>query len=216
MTPLSAFSLPTASRLTEISERRLKRWDKTGFFQPSLADPNRRRHYSRIYSFRDIVALRTIRELGRRGVSHHRLRELGEYLKRLPDADWVSQKVYVCGKTVYFTYEDLLIANRPLGQIALGDDSTFDLQPVMRDVEHRVSKLRERSADEIGRIDSDRYIMQGQPVLAGTRIPTSAVFEFIEEGLSFEELRAEFPRLTDEDFRAVIAFHRPEATAVAS
>jgi len=35
-------------------------WDDTGFFSPTLIDEHRRRAFGRIYSFRDVVGLRTI------------------------------------------------------------------------------------------------------------------------------------------------------------
>ena len=48
--PLIAFTSDTVSRFTDLSIRQLHYWDRTGFFVPSFADPNRRRPHSRVYS----------------------------------------------------------------------------------------------------------------------------------------------------------------------
>lgn len=67
--PLTAFTTDTVSRITGSSVRQLQRWDRTGFSVPSFADPQRRRPYSRVYSFEDLVGLRTIAKLREQGVS---------------------------------------------------------------------------------------------------------------------------------------------------
>jgi uncharacterized protein (DUF433 family) len=214
MIPLRAFTLPTVSRLTELSESRLRDRDRGGFFQPSLADPDRRRHYSRIYSFGDVVALRTIKSLLERDVPIGRLKEIGTFLCSLPDASWASQRFYVVGRDVYFTHEDALLAAKPLGQMAMREILEIALRPVVEDTKRRVAELRERPEEQIGQIDSDRYIMNGKSVIAGTRTPTAVIYELHREGLSVDGIREEFPRLTPEDIQAAIAFEQADTLAL--
>jgi uncharacterized protein (DUF433 family) len=45
-------------------------------------------------------------------------------------------------------------------------------------------------------------------VIAGTRIPTSAVFSFSSDGYSETEIIRQYPTLTPEDVRAAIQFER--------
>jgi len=46
----------------------------------------------------------------------------------------------------------------------------------------------------------------GQPVLRGTRVPLRTVLASLAEGASVEEIVADFPTVTVEQVRAVIAF----------
>jgi uncharacterized protein (DUF433 family) len=210
MISLSAYTLPTASHLSGISESRLRQWDKNGFFVPSFAAPDRRRHYSRIYSFRDIVALRAIQELLDRGVPIRRAKEFADVLRSLPEDAWPQQRFYVAAGDAFFSYQDAVVAAGPLGQPGTGDIVEVDLRSVVDDVVDRVGQLSKRSDDEIGRITSDRYIMNGVPILAGTRTPTAVVYELYRDGYSVEQIRKEFPRLTPDDIRAAIEFHEAE------
>ena len=89
MTVLLAFTLEQASRVTGIPERRIRYWDNTDILSPSLTNKEDRGAYSRIYSFRDLVGLRTIGELRDRfGVSLQCLRVVAERLKKHADKPW--------------------------------------------------------------------------------------------------------------------------------
>jgi len=57
---ISAFSADQVVRLTGLTMRQLAYWDDLGFFQPQYAAEDRRSPYSRIYSFKDVVGLRTL------------------------------------------------------------------------------------------------------------------------------------------------------------
>ena len=50
--------------------------------------------------------------------------------------------------------------------------------------------------------------MGNAPVLAGTRIPTSAVWSFHEDGYTTEQIIDQYPRLYPDDIRAAIAFEQ--------
>lgn len=52
----------------------------------------------------------------------------------------------------------------------------------------------------------DTRICGGQAVIAGTRIPLRSVLASLAEGDSINEILADFPTLTEEAVRAVIAF----------
>lgn len=52
----------------------------------------------------------------------------------------------------------------------------------------------------------DPAICGGEPVVAGTRVTVRTVLASLAEGMSAEEIRADFPTLTPEGLRAVIAF----------
>lgn len=97
-----------------------------------------------------------------------------------------------------------MLAAKPLGQVA--DEVILDLGPIVRDIDREIQRLSERGDDEIGRIVSDRFIMRGAPIIAGTRIPAQTIYDFHANGYSREFIKREFPRLTDEDIDAAVRF----------
>jgi uncharacterized protein (DUF433 family) len=60
--------------------------------------------------------------------------------------------------------------------------------------------------DYTERIVRDPQIVGGEPVLKGTRVTLKTVLASLAEGATTTEILADFPTLTEEDIRAVIAF----------
>jgi uncharacterized protein (DUF433 family) len=58
----------------------------------------------------------------------------------------------------------------------------------------------------LDRIVRDPAICAGQPVVRGTRVLVRVVLGYLAHGESTEHILREFPSLTEEDVRAVIAF----------
>jgi len=57
------------------------------------------------------------------------------------------------------------------------------------------------------RIEVNPNIHFGRPCIAGTRITVQSVLELVSEGLSFEEITANYyPELTNEDIKACIQY----------
>jgi len=57
-----------------------------------------------------------------------------------------------------------------------------------------------------GRIEIDPEVMQGKPVVRGTRVPVELLLRKLAEGASHEELLDAYPRLTVEDIRACLSY----------
>lgn len=55
-------------------------------------------------------------------------------------------------------------------------------------------------------ISSDPAILGGKPALKGTRLSVEFVLELLAAGWGTESLRANYPNLTDERIRAVLAY----------
>ena len=55
-------------------------------------------------------------------------------------------------------------------------------------------------------ISRDPKVCGGQPVIKGTRVTLRTVLASLAEGAEVEEILADFPSLTEEAVRAVIAF----------
>jgi uncharacterized protein (DUF433 family) len=56
------------------------------------------------------------------------------------------------------------------------------------------------------RIEINREILGGKPVIRGTRIPVEIVLRKLGAGMTAEEIIADHPRLTPDDIRAAQAF----------
>ena len=62
------YNTKAASRLAGISLRQLQYWDERGFFRPSIKSA-RGRGSKRLYSFHDLVCLKVMKDLARRGLN---------------------------------------------------------------------------------------------------------------------------------------------------
>lgn len=207
MTVLLAFTLEHASRVTGIPESTIRYWSDTGILKPSLVNTRRGGAFGRIYSFRDLVGLRTISELRNAfGVSLQSLRLVGERLRDHSLTPWAELRFYISGDHLFFRDPDtslMLSAIKP-GQIALIE--SLDLVRVANETEQRAKSLLKRSESQVGRISVNRYVFGNRPVIAGTRIPTEAIWEFHEAGFNTDQILAEYPRLTADDVTSAIVY----------
>lgn len=193
-----------AARLAGLSKRQVAYWDRTDVFSPSLLRTGEHAPYSRIYSFQDIVALRTLALLRRR-VSLDKLRTLGQWLKQHYDHPWSSIRFYVIGNEIAYVdpKTQSLVSSRPVQQAAL----KIELEPIARDASNMFhSLLGKRDASDLGRITRHRYTLRNEWHVAGTRIPVWALQELAEDGYTVEKMLAEYPELTKEDVCAALAF----------
>ncbi len=62
--------------------------------------------------------------------------------------------------------------------------------------------------DLLDRIDINPAVMLGKPVIRGTRITVEIILEKIAAGCSVQEILADYPRLSEEDVRAAVAYAR--------
>lgn len=209
MTVLLAFTLEHASRATGLPERRIRYWDDTDVLKPSLMDDEQGGAYGRIYSFPDLIGLQTISLLRDHfQVSLQKLRAVSRRLRGRTDRPWSDFRFYVSGRELFFRDPDsslFLSAVKP-SQIALVE--TLDPIRVARETEERAQRLVVREPDEIGRVERNRYVAGNHPIIAGTRIPTIAIWEFHEAGYDEEAILKEYPRLQPADIAAALSHER--------
>lgn len=197
------FSDEHVSRLTGLSKWQLRAWDRLGFFAPRFAFEDRFVPYSRIYSFKDVVGLRTIAVLMKEyHVSFQELQRVARELVKRGYDHWAELKLYVVKKQVHF--------RRPGTRDVEGVwDGQLAMQPiidVIADVEKRVQELHKRTDDQRGRVEQHKHVVRNAPVIAGTRIPTAAIRRFREAGYSIRQIIEQYPTLTTKDVKAALAF----------
>ncbi len=200
---IRAFSAEHVARLAGLSQRQLSYWDQTGFFSPQYAFENRRSPYSRIYSFRDVVGLRTISILRKRyRIPLQNLRKAAEELSRYKSAPWSDLQLYLFNDEVHFREPD----TGQVRGVKSGQYVNLPLRPIIEEVIQKSNLLRERAASELGRISRHRYVAHNAWVIAGTRIPIHAVVNFSNAGYSPEQIVAEYPTLTIKDVAAALKY----------
>lgn len=201
---VGAFSDEAAARLSGLSIGQLRMWDRSGFVRPSYADENRRLPYSRVYSFRDIVSLRVLGKLRNElKVPLQQLRKVSDKLASMGDAKWTSTVLYVLGKRVVFTNP----RTNQREEVVSGQ-RVFDipLRVAISDTREAIASLNDSSKRKLGLIDRDKFILQGEPVFAGTRISVATVQRYLSAGYKPAAIIAEFPGLTDADIEAARSY----------
>ena len=56
------------------------------------------------------------------------------------------------------------------------------------------------------RISIDPAICHGKPCIKGTRIPIFVILDSLAVGMTYDEIKEEYPPVTDEDIRACIFY----------
>lgn len=198
---IAAFSEDQASALTRLSIGRLRYWARTGFFNPSYVEDTRG-PYGKFYSFKDIVALRTLEMLRvRNGVPLQHLRKVAEKLAHLEDELWTTTKLRVWDRKVVFDEPETGRAREVLsGQFV----EEYQLIEIMTQAGSEIDKMKSRDESEIGRIVNVAGVQRGAPVVAGTRIPVASIKRLHEDGYSVDRIIGEYPRLTAADVQAAL------------
>lgn len=62
------------------------------------------------------------------------------------------------------------------------------------------------TAEQLELISTDPWVMHGQAVLAGTRVPVSVILDCLAAGMTVEEIIAEYPVVTAVGVRAAAAY----------
>jgi DNA-binding transcriptional MerR regulator len=206
MSEIMAFSTDQVARLTGLSERQVRLWARTEFFLPEFRDESRR-PFGRIYSFRDVVGLRALARMRKQhGVSLQELRHVGAWLGERFRDPWATLTFYVANRRVFIDDPDTgaITQARSNGQTAL----PFEMAEIARETRDEIDRLRHRGPEVIGKIERNRYLAHNAWVLAGTRIPTSAIWDFHDAGYGVDAIVAEYPRLTPADVAAAIDFEK--------
>ena len=200
MSTIRAFTSPQVQRLTGLTARRLAYWDETGVYRPSYKDERPHRAYRRIYTFRDVVSLRTLITLRD---NHHvpldELRETGVYLMQFTEEPW-TQRFWVVDRRVLFHQPgDELLVDRT------GQSSYVDMGAIWTEVEEETAKWTQRDSADFGQISQHRHVQHNSWVIKGTRIPTSAIWSFHLAGYDTPGILLQYPTLTHQDIEAAIA-----------
>ena len=206
---IAAFSQDQVELITGLNKGRLRYWARTDFFRPNFVEDNLRLAYSRFYSFKDIVALRTLEVLRiQHSVPLQHLRKVAEKLAHLKDELWTKTSLFVVNRRVIFQNPE---TGKPQeivsGQYLLG----IKLKKIISDTRDDVTTLNQRSSNSIGKIRKHRSIARNAWSIEGTRITVGSIKRFHEDGYSVDQIIEEYPDLTAEDVQAALAHDDSQA-----
>ncbi|WP_081988078.1 DUF433 domain-containing protein [Sphingomonas sp. 37zxx] len=197
---LCAFGVDHVARVTRLSKARLTRWDKLGFFSPEhLDDEDRGAAYSRVYSFRDLVGLRTLAILTEQfRVPLSELRKAAAELTKRSNRPWSEIPLAVVKRKVVFDLD-----TTPCDADGQLVGNHIPLPTIAEEVARAAEELRNRDQAKIGTIERRRYVAHNAAVIAGTRIPVRAIESFLEDGCSDATILSEYPSIDRLDIAAV-------------
>lgn len=203
-TTIVAFSDENVRQITGWTTRQLRYWDRAGYFPPRNTDADPR--VPRIYDFRSVVGLRTLALLRYKyNASPRSLQDVGKWLARQHASSWADLRLFIsAGRVSFDTPQSGDGLATPLGRtvfpIALG--------AIEQETAAAAEKLKARTPEQIGTVARHRGVLGNAPVLAGTRIPTSTIWHWHEDGYDTAAILAAYPSLTEHDVDAAIAYER--------
>ena len=155
---MEGFTAQQATRLTGCTPHQLRYWDKVGLVEPSLQQTGGRPGRRRLYSFRDLVALRVVKSLLDNGMSVQRVRRAWDYLRRTADMEshLAEVRLVTDGHSIFAvaTDEDELLDALRQGQLSF----FVAINEIARNVEDDVTRFeldRERFLDMLRRVEDD-------------------------------------------------------------
>jgi len=155
---VDAFTAQQACQLTGCTPHQLRYWDRVDLLRPSIQSTGGRPGRRRLYSFRDLVALRVVKSLLDNGMSVQRVRRAWEYLRRTGDMEQhLSEiKLVTDGQSIFRVASDdaeLVDALRE-GQLAF----FVAINEITMEVEEDISRFeldRDQFLEMLRRVEED-------------------------------------------------------------
>ncbi|GBD37479.1 putative HTH-type transcriptional regulator [bacterium HR36] len=144
---MTGFMLDMVARLTGATVKQLIHWDRTGLIRPSIAQAHGKGS-RRVYSFLDVIAVKTAVTLRREGISLQKIRRCLRYLREMyPQLEQplANLNLLTDGQSVFLLTSDPTTAcqNRKVIDTLAGGQLVF-LVPIGRlacEVQREVARL---------------------------------------------------------------------------
>ena len=179
------YSSSQVSRLAGVPLRTLYNWRSKGIIAPSVQVIGQGVKVEEGYSYADLAIAKLLRGLRDKSLN---LRSVAVTLRHLftrfgppTSAGWQGAHVFVMGNSVYATKPDEW-------------DTTVATQHGQKMMELLAPKLFEEEAALLvpktfaGYVEINLRVMEGQPVIKNTRVPTSIIAMMFAQGISLEWL----------------------------
>ena len=129
---------------------------------------------------------------------------MGEWLLSHHETPWSSLRFALSGGKVAFAEPGTSrwMEAKGAGQTVI----EIALEPIANDMRTASEALNARRGDQVGQVIRNRYVVLNAWVVAGTRVPTEAIWNFHVAGFDTVAIIREYPRLTEQDVTAAIEF----------
>lgn len=197
-----AYTPAVASALSGASLRQLSHWRRRP--EPLLMPDQDRARGRVLYSYPDVVALRTIVYLRGRKVSLQQVRKAVEALKAMGEREHLaSYRLVAVGNGVVWreSEDDAVSLTGQPGQQLLAQ--MVDILGEFDD--GRGSVVKSLAEPEQG-VAVDQSVRSGFPVIAGTRVPYDLVASLLSDGVPVDKISAIYPSVGAEGARGALAF----------
>jgi uncharacterized protein (DUF433 family) len=201
-----AFPVPIASVLTGATIAQLAYWRKDTPSAAALLVPEGKRSGRYLYSWGDVVALRSIVYL-RSEKSLPRIRRAVAVLRALEADEWTH-----LGRYSLISTKRSILVRTPKGQLLdVGEHpGTVLEETLMEDVLEPFETRTGRVVPDLKRprphITVDPGVLGGYPVVAGTRVPFDAVAALARDELDADDIAAIYPSVRREAIPDATAF----------
>lgn len=185
--------------LTGTTTRQLYSWRSKGVLIPEVQASN-----PALYSFRDLVAVRTVAFL-RSQVSFQKVRKAFDNLRQLDYLDHPSTYRFgTDGKTIAIEDRNGSVVDLvdQKGQLVM-----FTLEEIFREFTNFAGSTVVDFERPLPRLEVNPHRMGGWPTIAGTRVPYDAVSDLLADGYySPADVEHFFPSIVQEDAEDALQF----------
>ncbi len=206
------YSTAQVSRLAGVPRSTLYSWRKKGIIGPSINVYTGDKLVEEGYSYADLAIIKLLRGLKDKQLTRKSLisalRHLLERFGSFDNRRWEEAHLYVLDKEVYAQKPDewdATVATRSGQRLLLSPPELF---------EEEAGILIPKNFRDYVEIDPD--IMDGLPVVARTRIPTSMLAMMNEQGVSFRELSDLYSPIPEETLKKAVEYERSLDAAIAA
>ena len=182
------FSIKTVAKLTGASIRQLGYWDKIGLIKPSIAQAEGR-GTRRLYSFVDIVQIKTAKALRDQGISLQKIRRCIAFLrKHTPEIEHplAELKLLTDGKTIFILTADknVIMDTLAAGQLVM----SIAVGKLAKETQAQVEELAQRHQVTVA-VDDFEYqvIVEPDPDAGGYVVYCPAIKGCVSQGETIEE-----------------------------
>lgn len=198
------------SRLTGTPIGTLYEWRKRGIFRPSLQFMERGLLADEGYSYYDVTMIRILKALRDRKLDFDSVgKALRHMFERLgpPDEGWTNERVYIVNNHIYVDRDDAWQATdatqfgQKVAEVLFGD--LFD---ELRELEEGASIIVPTQFRRYVQINPT--VRGGEPVVWGTRVPTSVLRTMLKKYKSTDKLAELYKPISKDAIEKAIEYER--------
>lgn len=182
------FNTKTVSRIIGVTARQLGYWDKTGLVKPSIAQAE---GYGtrRLYSFLDIVQIRTAKALRDQGMSLQKIRKCVAFLrKHSPEIEHpLSElKLLTDGLTIFVltANKDVILDTLNSGQLVM----SLAIGLLVNKIKAQIVQMTQRFVETVAVGDFEyQVVIESDPQAGGYVVECPAINGCVSQGETKEE-----------------------------